>query len=67
MNALVSEARELNHPDPENARPGEVNILSVASMYAGRRPSPEEAQAILDRAERESDLNDTLYGSNWRY
>lgn len=67
MNPYAAEARELNHPDPENARAGEINVLSMATMHAGRRPSPEEAQAILDQAERESDFNDTINGgSSWR-
>ena len=52
------EARDYNHPNPAQATWGEVNVLSLASMRAGRTPSPEEAQAILDAAERESDFND---------
>ena len=60
--SLIDEARRLNHPNPEDARPGEVNVLGLASFRAGRAPTPEEAQAILDWAERESDFNETMRG-----
>ena len=64
VQSLRDAALSHNHPDPDNARWGEVNILSLASMRAGREPTKEEAQEILDWAERMSDFNETMRGGD---
>ena len=54
---IETAARHNGHPNPENATWGEVNVLSLATLRAGRPPTQEEAARILHICEFDADFN----------